>query len=99
MSLRFSWEQEPGAKTLKSQIKDFSSQHLKGFKNKLREGGGGGVEAEVGEEEKEGEKKGKWREEEAIMMQFWGSNACIYDMELKNYKVENTERLLPSPGS
>lgn len=67
--MKFSKEQEPGAKKLKSQIKDFSSQPLKGFSKfnngleKRRKG--------VGEEKKEedGEvRKGKKRREEEIMM-------------------------------
>lgn len=67
--MKFSKEQEPGAKKLKCQIKDFSSQPLKGFskfKNGLEKRRKG-----VGEEKKEedGEvRKGKKRREEEIMM-------------------------------
>lgn len=61
--MKFSKEQEPGAKKLKSQIKDFSSQPLKGFSKfnsgleKRRKGVGG-----EGKKEEDGEvRKGKKR--------------------------------------
>lgn len=61
--MKFSKEQEPGAKKLKSQIKDLSSQPLKGFSKfnngleKRRKGVGGEEKKEEDGEVRKGKKR------------------------------------------
>lgn len=67
--MRFSRDQEPGAKKLKSQIKDFTTfERFFKVQQWLREGGGEGVEEGGRGGKRRGWKEGKGRREEEIMM-------------------------------